>query len=71
MKTTVKEYKNLQPNRTKTKKKKKRSKMLRWTKSNYINNKGPRLSKFKKSLRSRPPLTLKPSLRDRIQFRVS
>ena len=33
---------------SKTIKKKKRSKMLRWTESNNINKKGPRLSKLRK-----------------------
>ena len=56
---TVQEQNIIQPKRTKTKK---RSKMLRWTESNNINKKGPRLSKLRKIFTPAPP-SLQPPLR--------
>ena len=50
---TVKEQNNIQPKTTK--KKKKRSKLLRLTESNNINKKGPRLSKLRKVFAPGPP----------------
>ena len=50
---TVKEQNIIQPKRTKTKKK--QSKMLRWTESNNIDKKGPRLSKLRKVFAPAPP----------------